>query len=141
MAGARCFGHVDAQDADRAGAEDGHAVARLDARFCDDHIVGHADGLGAGGVLKGDGVGDGVEDPFRYADKLGEGAVHTEAVSLPFSAETIVVGLAEDAFAAETGMGLGGDPIAGLPVFHVCTDFFDGPREFVPEDDGHRHGV
>ncbi len=141
VAGSRHFGHVNAQDADGAGAEDGHGVAGLDAHLGDDHVVGHADGFGAGGVLEGDRVGNGVEDSLRNGDEFGEGAVDTEAVSLAFPAEAVVVGLAEDAFAAEAGMGFGGDPIAGLPVFYVRTDFFDGPREFVPEDDGHRHGV
>ena len=75
-------GHGGAEQADGAGPEDDHAVARLDAAVADDGVVRHAAGLGQAGSLKRQVVRHVVQAPRRHADEAGHRAVDAVAEAL-----------------------------------------------------------
>ena len=135
----RC--HLDAEQADRAGADHDHQIARFKRRVLDQRTVGHAERFGQRRLFQADIFRHLVQDAAGNFHIFGKRAVNLESIAFAFAADMIVVGATHHAFTAVVGMRLRGHPVAYLPTLYIGADFSDGSGEFVAEDQRHIHFV
>ena len=132
---AALLGHGGAEDADRAGSEDDHAVAGFDAGVLHDGVIGDAAGFGEAGLFEGEGVGYCVQDALRDADILGHRAVDAVAEALAGRVEVVEPAAGHRVVRRDDRGGLADHAVAFLPAFDLLAQLDDAAGELVAEDD------
>ena len=124
--------HLQGQEPERAGADDGGGLAGLRLRTVHgaDH---HGERLGDQQILVGRVRGRRPAAARRHADQLGEAAVHVDADGGAREAQVLVALAAERALAARI-VGLDHDPVARAEPRHIATDCFNAPDQLVAHD-------
>ena len=133
--GTALLGHRRAEDADRAGPEDDHAVAGFDAGVLHDGVIGDAAWFGEAGLFEGEGVGHRVQDALRDADVLGHRAVDAVTEALAGRVEVVEPAAAHRVVGRDDRGGLAHHAVAFLPAFDLLAQLDDASGEFVTEDD------